>query len=99
MLGFGLTSTVLCIARGFAERHAAGIATGAAILFAPLLAGANLAAQQVPFNAVFIVADPQQKWRLLANPAHDYVSRRGGVSWRDLHPAIGKGSPGSISPT
>ena len=67
MLGFGIASTVLCIARGFAERHAAGIATAAAILFAPLLAGANLAAQQAPFNAVFIVADPQQKWRLLAN--------------------------------
>ncbi len=67
MLGFGIASTVLCIARGFAERHAAGIATVTAILFAPLLAGANLAAQQAPFNAVFIVADPQQKWRLLAN--------------------------------
>ena len=67
MLGFGLASTVLCVARGFAERHAAGIATAAAILFAPLLAGATLAAQQLPFNAVFIIADPQQKWRLLAN--------------------------------
>src|ERR1700722_16032356 len=67
MLGFGLASTVLCIARGFAERHAAGIATVAAVLFAPLLAGANLVAQQMPFNAVLIIADPQQKWRLLAN--------------------------------
>ena len=70
MLGFGLASTVLCIARGFAERHAAAIATAAAILFAPLLAGGNLAAQQLPFNAVFIVADPQQ------NPALQIVDHR-----------------------
>ena len=27
----------------------------------------NLAAQQVPFNAIFLVSDPMQKWRLLAN--------------------------------
>ena len=28
---------------------------------------ANLLAQQVPFNAIFLVSDPAQKWRLLAN--------------------------------
>ena len=27
----------------------------------------NLVAQQVPFNAIFLVSDPMQKWRLLAN--------------------------------
>ena len=27
----------------------------------------NLAAQQVPFNAIFLISDPMQKWRLLAN--------------------------------
>ena len=27
----------------------------------------NLAAQQVPFNAIFLVSDPMQKWRLFAN--------------------------------
>ena len=27
----------------------------------------NLVAQQVPFNAIFLISDPTQKWRLLAN--------------------------------
>ncbi len=37
------------------------------VLFAPLLVGANLLAQQVPFNAIFLLSDPNQKWRLAAN--------------------------------
>jgi hypothetical protein len=67
MLGFGLTSAVLCIAKAAVERHGAAIAVAALIAFAPLLAGANLCAQQLPFNAVFMVADPAQRWWLLAN--------------------------------
>jgi hypothetical protein len=67
MLGFGLSSVVICIARPFLERHGTPVATAAVILFGPLLATANLLAQQVPFNAVFVLADPHQKWRLAAN--------------------------------
>jgi hypothetical protein len=67
MLGFGLSSAVLCVARPFVERHGGRIAATALVLFGPLLAGANLLAQQVPFNAVFMLADPAQKWRLAAN--------------------------------
>ena len=67
MLGFGLSSAVLCIARPLLERYGTRIATASLLLFGPLLAGANLLAQQLPFNAVFMLADPQQKWRLLAN--------------------------------
>ena len=37
------------------------------MLFGPLTVAANLAAQTVPFNAIFIVSDPAQKWRLFAN--------------------------------
>ncbi|MEO9167864.1 MAG: hypothetical protein ABI230_05630, partial [Aestuariivirga sp.] len=37
------------------------------MLFGPLAVGANLAAQQVPFNAIFLISDPAQKWRLVAN--------------------------------
>ena len=37
------------------------------LLFGPLMVAANLAAQQVPFNAIFLVSDPAQKWRLFAN--------------------------------
>jgi spermidine synthase len=67
MLGFGLSSAGLCVVRPFVERCGWRIAATALVLFGPLLAAANLLAQQVPFNAVFMLADPQQKWRLVAN--------------------------------
>jgi SAM-dependent methyltransferase len=67
MLGFGLSSAILCIARPFIERHGTRIIAATLILFGPLIAGSNLLAQQLPFNAVFMLADAQQKWRLLAN--------------------------------
>ncbi|MBV9244996.1 MAG: hypothetical protein JO366_09305, partial [Methylobacteriaceae bacterium] len=67
MLGFGLTSAVMCVAKGWFERHWRGVAATVLILFGPLMVGANLMAQQVPFNAIFIVSDPNQKWRLFAN--------------------------------
>src|SRR4029077_6143974 len=37
------------------------------MLFGPLTVAANLLAQQVPFNAIFLVSDSMQKWRLAAN--------------------------------
>ena len=67
MLGFGLTSAVMCVAKPWFARHWRGVAAGALIAFGPLAVGANLAAQQLPFNAIFLVSDPHQKWRLFAN--------------------------------
>jgi hypothetical protein len=67
MLGFGLTSAVMCLARNWFERHWFGVIAGSLAAFAPLVVGANLAAQQLPFNPIFIVSDPLQKWRLVAN--------------------------------
>lgn len=67
MLGFGLTSAVMCLARNWFERHWFGVIAGSLATFAPLVVGANLAAQQLPFNPIFIVSDPLQKWRLVAN--------------------------------
>ena len=32
-----------------------------------LTVAANLLAQQIPFNAIFLISDPMQKWRLLGN--------------------------------
>jgi hypothetical protein len=65
MLGFGLTSAVMCVAKDWFQRHwrgAAGVALG---LFGPLAVGANLFVQQLGFNAIFLVSDPAQKWKLL----------------------------------
>lgn len=67
MLGFGLTSAVMCVAKGWFERHWRGVAAASLLLFGPLAVGANLAAQQLPFNAIFLVSDPVQKWRLFDN--------------------------------
>ncbi len=67
MLGFGLASAVMCVARPWFERHWRGVAAAALLAFGPLAVFANLAAQQLPFNAIFLVSDPTQKWRLFAN--------------------------------
>lgn len=67
MFGFGLTSAVMCVAKGWFERHWQGAVKGALLAFGPLMVVCNLAAQQVPFNAIFLISDPMQKWRLFAN--------------------------------
>src|SRR3954453_7782002 len=69
MMGFGLTSVVMCAASGWFERRGWPVATAALLLFGPLLIGSNLLAQQIPFNAIFLVSDPAQKWRLFGNLA------------------------------
>ena len=65
MLGFGLTSAVMTISKDWFSRHWRGAATVALGLFGPLAVGANLYVQQLGFNAIFIVSDPAQKWKLL----------------------------------
>ena len=67
MFGFGLTSAVMCVGKGWFERHWDGAVKGALLAFGPLMVVCNLAAQQVPFNAIFLISDPMQKWRLFAN--------------------------------
>src|SRR5262245_3322065 len=67
MLGFGLTSAVMCIGKDWFDRHWRGVATTSLMLFGPLAVAANLLAQQIPFNAIFLVSDPMQKWRLAGN--------------------------------
>ncbi|MBV8775669.1 MAG: hypothetical protein JO258_00585 [Alphaproteobacteria bacterium] len=67
MLGFGLSSAGLCATSRYVKRRADAVATAALLLFGPVTIAANLAAQQVPFNAVFMLQDAQQRWRLAAN--------------------------------
>ena len=67
MLGFGLASVVMCIARAWFERHWRGAAAVSLLACGPLMVGSTLLAQRVPFNPVFLVSDPEQKWRLLVN--------------------------------
>jgi len=67
MLGFSLSSVAIFIFKDWVERHWRGAAATTLCLMGPLAVCANLLAQQLPFNAIFIVSDPEQKWRLLAN--------------------------------
>jgi predicted membrane-bound spermidine synthase len=67
MLGFGLTSAVMCVSKDFFDRHWRVVAAASLIVFGPLTVAANLLAQQIPFNAIFLVSDPLQKWRLFGN--------------------------------
>lgn len=67
MLGFSLSSVVIFAGKAWFDRHWQGAAATALLLIGPLAVGCNLVAQTVPFNAIFLVSDPGQKWRLLAN--------------------------------
>jgi hypothetical protein len=67
MLGFGLASAVMCIGKGWFERNWQGAAHLALLLFGPLIVAANLAAQQIPFNAALVAADSAETWRLAGN--------------------------------
>lgn len=67
MLGFGLTSAVMCLAKPWFEKHWRGVIALALGSFAPLVVVAHLAAQRFPFNAIFLISDPVQKWHLFAN--------------------------------
>ena len=67
MMGFGLTSVVMCAANAWFERNWRLVANLALLAFGPLMVIANLLAQQVPFNAIFLISDATQKWKLFAN--------------------------------
>lgn len=67
MLGFGLAGVLIYAAGGWLDRQGRAAAGLALALFGPLAVAADQLAQLYPFNAVFLVSDPMQKWRLLAN--------------------------------
>jgi spermidine synthase len=67
LLGFGLSSVVVFAGKAWFEHHWRGAAGTALLLVGPLTVAANLTAQAVPFNAIFLVSDPSQVWRLAAN--------------------------------
>ena len=67
MLGFGLASAVMTIWQGFFHRRWRGVSSVTLLLFGPLMAGCHLLAQQRPFNPIFLISDPAQKWNLATN--------------------------------
>ena len=65
MLGFGLASATMTVAKDWFARNWRAAATVSLALFGPLAVGANLYVQHLGFNAIFLVSDPAQKWKLL----------------------------------
>jgi hypothetical protein len=65
MLGFGLASATMTVAKDWFARNWRSAATVSLALFGPLAVGANLYVQHLGFNAIFLVSDPAQKWKLL----------------------------------
>ena len=65
MLGFGLASATMVVAKDWFARHWRGAASFSLALFGPLAVAANLYVQHLGFNAIFLVSDPAQKWKLL----------------------------------
>ncbi len=66
MFGFGVFSTVLCIWREAFKRRLETCAAGSLLLIGPSMVLANAAAQNVPFNPIFLFSDPRQKLYLAA---------------------------------
>ena len=64
MLGFGLTSAVMASAKNWFSRHWLGAASVSLGLMGPLAVGANLYIQGLGFNPIYLVSDPNQKWKL-----------------------------------
>ena len=48
MLGFGLTSAVMCIRKDWFDRHWRGVAAASLLLFGPLTVASNLAGAADP---------------------------------------------------
>ncbi|MHC1742663.1 MAG: hypothetical protein AB9873_06475 [Syntrophobacteraceae bacterium] len=66
MFGFGVFSTILCIWKEAFKRRIEAWAAMAVLVIGPMMVLANGAAQQVPFNPIFLVSDPVQKFYLAA---------------------------------
>ena len=66
MLGFGLASAAMTVAKDWFARNWRWAATVSLALFGPLAVAANLYVQHLGFNAIFLISDPAQKWKLLA---------------------------------
>ncbi len=64
MLGFGIFSTLFCIRKDFFQARISLWIQIALYLFGPAMMISNSLAQQVRFNPIFLVSDPNQKYFL-----------------------------------
>lgn len=67
MLGFGLASAIMTLRQSWFDANWDRLSRIALVAIGPAIVLVNLIAQQFPFNAIFLISDPVQKWLLLAN--------------------------------
>ncbi|MDP2644563.1 MAG: hypothetical protein Q8P24_06460 [Desulfobacterales bacterium] len=65
MFGFGVFSTVLCLWNDFFSRRTAFFTDVSLLCLGPLMIFANTFGQMVPFNPLFLVSNPSQKYYLI----------------------------------
>ncbi|MBV1703525.1 MAG: hypothetical protein KGI57_04000 [Hyphomicrobiales bacterium] len=73
MLGFGLASATMAVAKGFFDRNWKTVAGVSLALVGPLAVFGDLMAQSLNFNAIFLVSDPAQKWKLFGLFAYELL--------------------------
>ena len=64
MFGFGVFSTALCIWKNFFAKTLMFWINLALLLLGPAMLAVNSLAQEIPFNPIFLVSDPSQKYYL-----------------------------------
>lgn len=64
MFGFGVFSTALCIWKNFFGKTLVPWINLALLLLGPAMLAVNSLAQGIPFNPIFLVSDPSQKYYL-----------------------------------
>lgn len=64
MFGFGVFSTALCIWKQFFAKTLSLWINLALLLLGPAMLAVNSLAQEIPFNPIFLVSDPSQKFYL-----------------------------------
>ena len=64
MFGFGIFSTALCIWKNFFAKTIIFWISFSLLLLGPVMLVVNSLAQEIPFNPIFLVSDPSQKFYL-----------------------------------
>ncbi len=64
MLGFGVTSAVMCIGMSKFQTYWRPLMTIALVIFGPLMLLSNTVAQSLDFNPIELIANPDQKFNL-----------------------------------
>jgi spermidine synthase len=96
LFGFGVFSTVLCLRTAYFKKTWSLWSNLSLIALGPLMVAANTLAQGLPFNAIFLISDPSQKWYLAGFFLLYFVPFLAGAMFLGLVFLEGRGAFGRI---